>query len=50
VILGGRIYLFGSSGATEITSLVPDAVTAGRAAPPNGGMGTFTRYSWTEVP
>jgi hypothetical protein len=49
VIIGGRIYLFGSSGAIEITSLVPDSVTAGRANPPNGGTGAFSRYSWTEV-
>ena len=49
VILGGRIYLFGSSGAIEISSLVPDSVTAGRAIPPNGGTGAFSRYSWTEV-
>jgi hypothetical protein len=49
VILGGRIYLFGSGGAVDITSLVPDAVTAGRAIPPNGGKGTFTRFSWSEV-
>jgi hypothetical protein len=49
VIIGGRIYLFGSSGAIEITSLVPDSVTAGRANPPNGGTGAFSRYSCTEV-
>jgi hypothetical protein len=49
VILGGRIYLFGSSGALEITNLAPDSVTAGRAVPPNGGTGAFTRFSWSEV-
>jgi hypothetical protein len=49
VILAGRIYLFGSSGAIEITNLAPDSVTTGRAIPPNGGTGTFSRYSWTEV-
>jgi hypothetical protein len=49
VILGGRIYLFGSSGAMEITSLAPDSVTAGRAIPQEGNSGTFSRYSWSEV-
>jgi hypothetical protein len=49
VILGGRIYLFGSGGAIEITNLTPDSVTAGRAIPPNGGTGAFTRFSWSEV-
>jgi hypothetical protein len=49
VILGGRIYLFGSSGAIEITHFAPDSITAGRAIPVNGGTGTFSRYSWSEV-
>jgi hypothetical protein len=49
VILGGRIYLFGSSGAIEITQYAPDSITAGRAIPVNGGTGTFSRYSWSEV-
>jgi hypothetical protein len=49
VILGGRIYLFGSSGAIEITQYAPDSITAGRAVPVNGGTGTFSRYSWSEV-
>lgn len=49
VILGGRIFIFGASGATEITSIVPDAITAGRAIPPNGGTGQFLRMSWSEV-
>ncbi|HEX7506765.1 MAG TPA: hypothetical protein VF550_08320, partial [Polyangia bacterium] len=49
VILGGRIFLFGSNGAIEITSLAPDSVSVGRAIPPNGGTGTFTRFSWSEV-
>jgi hypothetical protein len=49
VILGGRIFIFGSSGATEITGLIPDSVSVGRAAPPNGGTGQFQRYSWYEV-
>jgi hypothetical protein len=49
VILGGRIYIFGSSGATEITSMVPSTISAGRATPPNAGAGLFRRYNWTEV-
>ncbi len=49
VILGGRVYLFGSTGAIEITSLVPSSISAGRAIPPNGGMGQFTRYDWAEM-
>jgi hypothetical protein len=49
VILGGRIYLFGASGAMEITGLLPDPVIAGFAAPPNGGTGQYSRLNWTEV-
>ena len=50
VILGGRIYLFGSTGAMEITGMVPSSISAGRAIPPNGGIGQFVRYNWTEIP
>ncbi len=49
VILGGRIYLFGSTGAIEITGLLPDSVSPGRAVPPNAGMGLFQRYNWSEI-
>jgi len=49
VILGGRIYVFGSNGPTEITSKAPDSVTTGRAVPQSSGLGSFTRFSWTEV-
>jgi hypothetical protein len=49
VIIGGRIYLFGSSGASEITGLSPDSVTAGRAIPPSEATGNFSLYSWSEV-
>jgi hypothetical protein len=49
VLIGGRIYLFGSSGAIDITSLAPDTVTAGRAIPTSSATGNFSRYSWSEV-
>jgi len=49
VLIGGRIYLFGSSGAIDITSLAPDTVTAGRAIPTSSASGNFSRYSWSEV-
>ena len=49
VILGGRIYLFGSTGAMEITGMVPSTVSPGRALPPNGGTGQFVRYNWSEI-
>jgi hypothetical protein len=49
VILGGRVFLFGSSGATEITSIVPDSISAGRAVPSNGGTGQYLRFNWSEI-
>jgi hypothetical protein len=49
VILRGRVFLFGASGAIEITNVLPDAVTPGRAVPPNGGTGQFQRLNWMEV-
>jgi hypothetical protein len=49
VIMGGRVFLFGSNGGIEITSLVPDTVAAGLAIPPVSTMGTFSRTSWSEV-
>ena len=49
VILGGRVYLFGSNGVTEVTSVIPSSISAGRALPPNDGMGQFQRYNWSEV-
>ncbi|HTY28119.1 MAG TPA: hypothetical protein VMD51_08235, partial [Mycobacterium sp.] len=49
VILGGRIYLFGSTGAVEVTGLNPDSVAPGRAIPPNAGIGQFLRYDWHEI-
>jgi hypothetical protein len=49
VILGGRVFIFGSSGATEISSLVPDTISVGRATPPNAGAGLYRRFSWSEV-
>jgi hypothetical protein len=49
VILGGRIFIFGSSGASEISSLVPDSISVGRATPPNAGMGLYRRFNWNEV-
>ena len=51
VIIGGHIYVFGSTGALDVTALVPDSVTPGRAIPPDGtGIATFRQLSWTEVP
>jgi hypothetical protein len=49
VIVGGRVYLFGSSGALEVTQLIPDALVAGRAVVPTSTIGHFGRFSWTEV-
>jgi hypothetical protein len=49
LILGGRIYIFGSGGAVEISNLVPDSITTGPTTPPNTGSGAFSRFSWTEV-
>jgi hypothetical protein len=49
VILSGRVFVFGSGGPVEITSMIPDAITPGRAGPPNGGTGKFRRFNWTEV-
>jgi hypothetical protein len=49
VILGGRIYLFGSSGAIDVTGRLPDSVSPGRAVPPNAGTGQFQRYNWSEI-
>jgi hypothetical protein len=51
VILGGHIYLFGSTGAVDITNIVPDSISAGRAIPSGSSTNTgqFTRFSWSEV-
>jgi len=50
IILGGRVYIFGSSGAIEITNLMPSSIVAGRAVPTTtSATGNFIRYSWTEV-
>jgi hypothetical protein len=49
VILRGRVFLFGMSGAMEVTGLLPDSVAPGRAMPPNGGSGLYERLNWTEV-
>jgi hypothetical protein len=49
VVLGGHVYVFGSSGAIDITKLVPDAVTVGRAIPPSSQTAGFMRYDWREV-
>jgi hypothetical protein len=49
VIFGGHIYLFSSSGAIDITGLLPSSVSAGRAVPPNTGTGQFQRYNWSEI-
>jgi len=49
VILGGRVFIFGSSGATEISSLVPDTISVGRATPPNAGVGLYRRFNWSEA-
>jgi len=49
VVLRGRVFLFGASGAMEITDLLPTGVTPGRAIPPNGGTGDFRRLNWIEV-
>lgn len=49
VVLRGRIYIFGSSGAVEITNMAPDAVTPGRAVPPSSYSGGMIRFNWTEV-
>jgi hypothetical protein len=49
LVLGGRIYIFGSSGAVEISNLVPDSITPAPPPPPNTGNGVFSRFSWTEV-
>jgi hypothetical protein len=50
VMLGGRIYIFGSSGAIDITKLIPDSVTPGRAVPPEAsGTAQFKQLAWWEV-
>lgn len=50
VVLGGRVYVFGSDGPKEITSKIPDVLTPGRAAPPVTVDSAFSRYNWTEIP
>jgi hypothetical protein len=50
VVLRGHIYLFGSSGAYDITNMASDTVvTTGRAIEPTSVGGNFTRFNWTEV-
>jgi len=49
VILGGRIYVFGSNGAKEITGLLPDTVTAGLALPTTSDPAKFIRLNWREA-
>jgi hypothetical protein len=49
VILGGRIYIFGEEGPVEVTGLLPDSVTVGRAVPQEGHTGAFIRYNWSEI-
>jgi hypothetical protein len=49
VILGGRIYVFGSNGATEVTGIIPDTIAAGRASPPSSQASGFMRLDWHEV-
>jgi hypothetical protein len=50
VVLRGRIYLFGSSGAYDITNLASDTVvTTGRAIEPTSLGGNFARFNWTEL-
>jgi hypothetical protein len=49
VVIGGHIYVFGSTGAIDITKTIPDAVTTGRATPPSSQTGGFIRFDWREV-
>lgn len=49
VVLGGHVYVFGSSGAIDITRLVPDTISAGRATPPSNQTAGYIRFDWREV-
>ncbi|MBN2559497.1 MAG: hypothetical protein JXQ75_01015 [Phycisphaerae bacterium] len=50
VIVGGRIYVFGSLGAVEITGVLPDAVSPGRAIPSDGSLiNGYRQLSWSEL-
>lgn len=49
VIMNGHVYVFGSSGAIDVTDLIPDPISAGQARPPVSYDGMFSRMSWIEV-
>jgi hypothetical protein len=50
VMLGGKVLIFGASGAIDITNLLPDSVTPGRAVPPESSVTSkFKQLAWWEV-
>jgi hypothetical protein len=49
LILRGRLYVFGANGAIEITSRLPDTISAGRAVPPTSATSVYGRLNWCEV-
>lgn len=48
VIVGGRIFVFGSDGAIEITKLITEAYVSGQATAPHPYEGTFSQLTWIE--
>ena len=49
LVMRGHIYVFGASGAIDITGLVPDAIIPDPEAPPAAAGVAYTRLNWIEV-
>ncbi len=50
VIIGGRVYVFGSDvHPDDVTRFLPDTIGPGTAVQPTVYSGQFARFNWTEV-